>query len=102
MSLTRIAAAFAAATLALSGVAVAQPAVTVNADHFVHGGVDYTYTTEVKGRRVIYRGSAHEGRVPFKLVRLGERVRGQFGDREVSFRLDDRVRLTVNDRLAAR
>lgn len=102
MSLSRPAIAFAAATFALSGVAVAQPAVTVKADRFVHAGVDYTYTSEVRGDRTVYRGAADDGRVPFELVVRGDRVRGTFADREVSFRLRDRVRLPLAERLASR
>ena len=102
MSLSRISLAFAAATLALSGVAVAQPAVTVKADRFVHDGVAYSYTTEVEGRRTIYRGTARNGLIPFKLVVIGDRVRGQVGDSEVAFRVKDRVRVAAPERLAAR
>jgi hypothetical protein len=102
MSLSRISLAFAAATLALSGVAVAQPSVTVTADRFVHDGVAYEYTSEVVGSRTIYRGTARNGLVPFKLVVRGERVRGEVGDRQVAFRLKDRVRLPARERLAAR
>lgn len=69
--------------------AVAQADEIANTEAFTHKGVDYSYTTEVKGDTKIVRGTAYAGKVPFELRVKNKSVDGTFNNRPVHFELRD-------------
>ncbi len=75
---------FAVAAVALAVPAVAQ-AEEAAVRTFVHDGVEYSYTTEVKGNARILRGTADNGRTPFVLRVTDRRVDGSFDGNAVQF-----------------
>lgn len=73
---------FTAAVLTLSvAPAVAQ---ADEARAFSHEGVNYSYTTEQKGKVTVIDGATSAG-VPFRLYVKGGRVSGTYNSRYVSF-----------------
>ena len=75
---------FAIAAIALAAPAVAQAEESA-VRTFVHDGVEYSYTTEVKGNARILRGTADSGRTPFVLRVTDRRVDGSFDGNTVEF-----------------
>ncbi|MFC0205931.1 hypothetical protein [Novosphingobium soli] len=63
---------------------------------FSHEGVNYSYTTEQKGKVTVIDGATSAG-VPFRLYVKGGRVTGTYNNRYVSFTTAEAAKLGLGE-----
>lgn len=80
--------------IATAGFANAEP------HKFVHDGVDYSYTTQMRGDEQLVIGTAYAGKVPFELYIRKSKVTGSFNSKPIDFKVGEVNVLAFNARRA--